>query len=69
MIGSVFELLAESRAQIASVSSYIDLLRDFWQADSDLGMALIGRPVLLPGTGAQPHGLTPEATPAAGGGH
>lgn len=72
MIGSVFELLAESRAQIASVAAYIDLLKDFWQADSDLNMALLGRPVISLGTAIVAGGQTPEAAAAsagAGGGH
>jgi hypothetical protein len=40
----VFELLADARAQIASVNSAIEALRDFWIADADLQMALIGKP-------------------------
>jgi len=42
MLISVFELLADARQQIASVNAYIDALRDFWVADSDLNMALNG---------------------------
>ena len=44
MLIGVFELLADARAQVASVNSYIETLRDFWLAQSDLEMALIGRP-------------------------
>lgn len=44
MLISVFELLAEARSQIISVNSYIDALRDFWIAQADLEMALIGKP-------------------------
>ena len=48
MLISVFDLLADARAQIASVNGYIESLRDFWLAQSDLQMALIGRPVMSP---------------------
>jgi outer membrane protein TolC len=52
MIIGVFELLADARAQIASVNSYIESLRDFWIAQADLDMALMGKPSLsaAPGT-------------------
>jgi len=40
----VFELLADARSQIASVNGYIESLRDFWLAQADLEMALIGKP-------------------------
>jgi outer membrane protein TolC len=46
MLISVFELLADARSQIASVNGYIDSLRDFWLAQADLDMALIGKPSL-----------------------
>jgi hypothetical protein len=42
----VFELLADARAQIASVNNTIESLRDFWIAQADLDMALIGKPSL-----------------------
>ena len=44
MLIGVFELLADARSQIGSVSGYIDALRDFWLAKADLDMAMIGRP-------------------------
>ncbi len=44
MLIGVFELLADARAQIASVNNYIESLRDFWIAQADLDMALIGKP-------------------------
>jgi outer membrane protein TolC len=44
MLIGTFELLADARAQIASVNSYFDALRDYWLARADLDMALIGRP-------------------------
>lgn len=43
MLIGVFELLADARAQIASVNGAIEALRDFWIARSDLDMALIGK--------------------------
>ncbi len=49
MLLGVFELLADSRDQVLSVSAYIEALRDFWVADTDLQSALTGR---SPGAGA-----------------
>jgi len=51
MLIGVFELLADAREQIASVNAYIETLRDFWIAETDLQMALAG--------------TSPEGTPAA----
>jgi len=51
MLIGVFELLADARAQIASVNSYIVALRDFWIAQSDLELALIGKPSLSAAAG------------------
>jgi outer membrane protein TolC len=42
MLASVFELLADSREQVAAVNGYIESLRDFWIAESDLQMAITG---------------------------
>jgi outer membrane protein TolC len=42
MLASVFELLADSREQVAAVNAYIESLRDFWLAESDFQMALTG---------------------------
>ena len=44
MLIGVFDLLADARAQIASVNGYIDALRDFWLAKANLDMAMIGKP-------------------------
>ena len=46
MLIGVFDLLADARSQIASVNSYIESLRDFWIAQSDLRMALVGKTFL-----------------------
>ena len=56
----VFELLADARLQIASVNAAIQAQRDFWVAQSDLDMALIGRPSLMAPVG-------PAAAAEAGG--
>ena len=45
MFISVFELLADAREQVASVSQAIEAQRDFWLADAALQAALIGKPV------------------------
>lgn len=44
MLIGVFDLLSDARSQIASVNSYIEALSDFWLAESDLQMAMIGTP-------------------------
>ena len=44
MLIGVFDLLADARSQVASVNGYIGALRDFWLAQADLDMALLGRP-------------------------
>jgi len=44
MLIGVFELLADARSQIASVNGAIEAQRDFWLADADLQMALVGKP-------------------------
>ncbi len=51
MLIGVFELLADARLQIASVNAAIEAKRDFWLAQADLDMALIGKPSLTPAAG------------------
>ena len=51
MLIGVFELLADARTQIASVNGSIQALRDFWLAQADLDMALIGKPSLAAAAG------------------
>ncbi len=62
MLIGVFELLADTRAQIASVNGAIESLRDFWIARADLDMALIGPPNLQapagPATAAESRGAS-----------
>lgn len=60
MLIGVFELLADARSQIASVNVSIQSLRDFWIAQADLDMAMIGKPTLTPALG-------PSMAPAAAG--
>ena len=45
MLVSVFELLAESREQVASVILSLDAQRDFWLADAALQSTLLGNPM------------------------
>ena len=55
MLIGVFELLADARSQIASVNAAIESLRDFWLAQADLDMALIGKAAMAaPAAGAAP---------------
>jgi len=64
MLIGVFELLADARVQIASVNASIEALRDFWIAQADLEMALVGQPLL-----ATPAGPAMAAESGDGGGH
>lgn len=51
MLLSVFDLLADTRAQVLSVNSAIEAQRDFWLAEADLQTLLAGAPV-EPSSGA-----------------
>jgi outer membrane protein TolC len=62
MLIGVFELLADARAQIASVNAAIEAKRDFWLAQADLDMALIGKPALSAAPGPA---MAAEAAAAA----
>lgn len=42
MLVSPFELLADARAQVVSVKSYIEALKQFWLSESVLNMSLTG---------------------------
>ena len=63
MLIGVFELLADTRSQIASVQGAIDALRDFWLAQADLDMALVGKPTFAAATAAASAGAAPAADP------
>lgn len=58
MLIGVFELLADAREQVTSVTGYVEALRDFWIAETNLQTALTGR---SPGAGAA---STPSASAA-----
>ncbi|XHS77240.1 TolC family protein [Burkholderiaceae bacterium UC74_6] len=45
MFISVFELLADARAQVAAVNAALEAQRDFWIAQAELDMATIGTPI------------------------
>ncbi|WP_175939184.1 TolC family protein [Caballeronia sp. BCC1704] len=51
MLASVFELLADSRDQVGAVNGYIDALKDYWLAETDLQQSLGGQ---LPPTTTAP---------------
>lgn len=57
MLASVFELLTDAREQIGAVNGYIDALKDYWLAETDLQMAVGGRLRL--------QGAVPSATHSA----
>jgi outer membrane protein TolC len=62
MLVSVFELLADAREQVNAVNGYIDALRGYWIAQTDLQMALGGK---LPPVEAE----APAAAPTHPQGH
>jgi outer membrane protein TolC len=64
MLIGVFELLADTREQVASVVQAIDAQRDFWLADAGLQAAAIGKLMTLPNMDARP-----ASTGAAPAGH
>jgi outer membrane protein TolC len=66
MLIGVFELLADARAQIAGVNAALDALRDFWLAQAELDIALLGRPG--PG-GITPLSMVPAAAEAGAAAH
>ena len=63
MLVSVFELLADARAQIASINAAIDAQRDFWIADSELNFAMNGGSLSTPWMPAA-GSVQPQAMPA-----
>ncbi|WP_322084687.1 TolC family protein [Burkholderia sp. BCC1972] len=67
MLASVFELLADAREQVGAVNGYIDALKDYWLAETDLQIAVGGR---LPSSGVAPRAANSaesasESTPKA----
>lgn len=64
MLIGVFDLLADARSQLDAVNAAIESQRDFWLAEADLQMALIGNPGKTRITTT-----TASAAADAGGGH
>jgi len=63
MLASVFELLAEARAQAQAASNAVEARRDFWLADIELRNVLSGAPYdAAPGT-------PPQRTPSGAAAH
>lgn len=62
MLASPFELLADSREQIAAVTGYIEALKDYWLAQTDLQQALGGHLPSLAGSPQSP-ALPPVSAP------
>ena len=62
MLIGVFELLADSREQIASVVQALEAQRDFWLADAALQATLIGKPTATPTSERR---AAPGSSPAA----
>jgi len=62
MLASVFELLSDSRDQVSAVNSYIDSLKDYWLAETDLQQAVGGR---LPPFAMAPAPSAPTTQPAS----
>ena len=54
MLIGVFELLADSRDQIASVSAAINAQKQFWLADAALQATVVGKPNMMPMGGTAP---------------
>ena len=65
MLIGVFELLADAREQVAGVTGYVQALRDFWVAETNLQTSLTGR---SPGASSTPQSAA-SAGPAAAQGH
>jgi outer membrane protein TolC len=66
MLIGVFELLADSRDQVTSVTGYVEALRDFWIAETNLQTALTGR---SPGAGSAMRSSASRAPAESPGGH
>jgi len=64
MLTGVFDLLADSREQIAAVNAYLGALRDFWLADAELQASLSGR-----SAGGATRGVEPPSLGTGGRGH
>ncbi len=54
MLIGVFELLADSRDQIASVSAAINAQKQFWLTEAALQATIVGKPTMMPTMGTLP---------------
>ena len=54
MLIGVFELLADSRDQIASVSAAINAQQQFWLSDAALQATIVGKPMMMSTMAAKP---------------
>ncbi|MDF3836984.1 TolC family protein [Cupriavidus basilensis] len=63
MLVSVFELLTDARDQVGAVNGYLDALREYWVAETELQGALGGR---LPDAGAASSPASPTVPARAG---
>jgi outer membrane protein TolC len=66
MLVSVFELLADSREQVRSVTAYVEAVRDFWTADTELQTAITGR---SPGASQLPRAADSSSSGSSGATH
>jgi outer membrane protein TolC len=55
MLIGVFELMADAREQVTGVTGYVEALRDYWIADTNLQTALTG---LSPEAGSSPSAMS-----------
>jgi outer membrane protein TolC len=62
MLIGIFELLADAREQVASVTAAVEATRDFWLAETNLQTAMTS------GAPGQPASVRPANAPAGGGG-
>ena len=67
MLISIFELLADARQQVTSVSASIEALRDFWLAEAALELAMTGRSPGMMSVSAR--GIAATASSGAEAGH
>jgi len=65
MLSSVFELLADARAQITSINLAIDAQRDFWIAESELNFVVNGGSLTSSLTSVPAGNATPTSVPRA----
>ncbi len=64
MLIGPFELLADAREQVASITAYVEAMREFWIAETNLQTAITGR---SPGSAAIQTRASAGASAAAGG--